>query len=225
MTRLSIAVIASTLPVVGCSQHTQNESATAADHAGAAAASAADDTAANARTAAQVTERAAYRAADKTADAAAVAGRKANAAADAAAKQQKSTGSSSVPSTSNRGLAHGQRQGLGDLAAPSNDAGQKEASSLRVHFAPLHDRMSPLNLAEPAAPSHRFSLTFVTDQWEWDIALQFDTLTEVQLAARTALEDLVSEEKPELACVYVLDEGVRVGVWDWVERQPYWTRL
>ena len=38
-------------------------------------------------------------------------------------------------------------------------------------------------------------------------------------------EDLVREENPELACVTLLDHGVKVGVWDWVERQPYWTPL
>jgi hypothetical protein len=65
----------------------------------------------------------------------------------------------------------------------------------------------------------------VTGQWEWDVALQFDCLPEARSAARTALEDLVREERPELACVYVVDDGRRVGVWDWMERQPYWTPL
>ena len=44
-------------------------------------------------------------------------------------------------------------------------------------------------------------------------------------AAREALEALVREERPELACVTLLEDGVKVGVWDWVERQPYWTPL
>ena len=82
-----------------------------------------------------------------------------------------------------------------------------------------------MNDANPVAPSDRFSLTFVTEQWEWDVTLQLDTLPEAQSAARIALENLAREEAPELACVYVLELGLRVGVWDWVMGEPHWTRL
>ncbi len=70
-----------------------------------------------------------------------------------------------------------------------------------------------------------YSLAFLTDQWEWEAELCADTRAQAKIAARQALEDLVREEAPELACVTLLENGVRVGVWDWVERRPYWTPL
>lgn len=73
--------------------------------------------------------------------------------------------------------------------------------------------------------SQRYSLTFLTDQWEWDAPLPAETLAQAKTAAREGLEALVREEAPELACVYLLERGVKRGVWDWVERQPYWTPL
>lgn len=71
----------------------------------------------------------------------------------------------------------------------------------------------------------RYSLTFLTDEWEWDGVLTADTLEDAMVAAREALLNLVRDERPELACVTLLEDGSRVGVWDWVERQPYWTRF
>ena len=82
-----------------------------------------------------------------------------------------------------------------------------------------------MNPADPDSKSQRFSLTFLTDQWEWDERLTAATMEQARTLARVALEALVRDEKPELACVYLLDEGVRIGAWDWVERQPYWTPL
>ena len=76
-----------------------------------------------------------------------------------------------------------------------------------------------------APPAARYSLTFLTDQWEWDADLPADTLDQAKAAAREALVRMVEEEKPELACVTLLEDGVKIGVWDWVERQPWWTRL
>jgi hypothetical protein len=73
--------------------------------------------------------------------------------------------------------------------------------------------------------SQRFSLTYLTDQWEWDANLAAVTEAQAKTAALEALEIMVKKEAPELACVYLLDNGVRIGVWDWVEQQPHWTRL
>jgi hypothetical protein len=69
------------------------------------------------------------------------------------------------------------------------------------------------------------SLAFLTDQWEWETELAADTRAQAKAAARAALEALVRDEAPELACVTLLENGVKVGVWDWVEHQPYWTPL
>ena len=71
----------------------------------------------------------------------------------------------------------------------------------------------------------RYSLAFLTDQWEWEAGLAADTLEQAKAASREALTRLVQEEKPELACVTLLEDGLKIGVWDWVESQPYWTRL
>ena len=68
-----------------------------------------------------------------------------------------------------------------------------------------------------------YSLAFLTDQWEWEQDITADTLEQAKAAARTALENLVREERPELACVTLLNGGSKIGVWDWVEERPYWT--
>lgn len=70
-----------------------------------------------------------------------------------------------------------------------------------------------------------YSVTFLTDQWEWDAALSAETLAQAKLAAREALEAVIREERPELACVYLFKCRQRIGVWDWVERQFHWTHL
>ena len=52
--------------------------------------------------------------------------------------------------------------------------------------------------------------------------LAAETLERAKPEARAALERLVQEEAPELACVTLLVRTARtIGVWDWVERQPY----
>jgi hypothetical protein len=79
--------------------------------------------------------------------------------------------------------------------------------------------------AHANAKPQGYSLTFVTDQWEWDVEVEADTFPRAKATARTALEAVVREEAPELACVYILHQGLRIGVWDWVERRPYWTPL
>jgi hypothetical protein len=71
----------------------------------------------------------------------------------------------------------------------------------------------------------RYSLSFLTDQWQWESALAADTLEQARTLARDRLEALVQEENPRLACVYLLDEDQKIGVWDWVERRSYWTPL
>jgi hypothetical protein len=87
------------------------------------------------------------------------------------------------------------------------------------------DRKNPVTDMRPDAEFKRYSLTFLADQWEWDCELVADTLAQAKTAARNALETLIREEAPGLACVYLLEGGRRIGVWDWVERQPYWTAL
>lgn len=71
----------------------------------------------------------------------------------------------------------------------------------------------------------RYELAFLTDQWEWEADLAADTPEQARAAAREALLALVREESPKLACVTLLERGLKIGVWDWVERQPYWTPL
>jgi hypothetical protein len=71
----------------------------------------------------------------------------------------------------------------------------------------------------------RFSLTFLADEWEWDRELETATLAQAKAAARRALEMLIQEEVPEIACVYLLENCFKIGVWDWVAQQPYWTDL
>ena len=77
----------------------------------------------------------------------------------------------------------------------------------------------------PDATASRYSLAFLTDQWEWEAELVTDTIELAKAASRQALEALVREEKPELACVTLLEDGVKIGVWDWVEAKSHWTRL
>jgi hypothetical protein len=89
-----------------------------------------------------------------------------------------------------------------------------------MDIAPLgHQDRRVTDAPHPA----RYSLTFLTDQWEWDAPLHADTPGQAKAAARRALLRMVKEETPELACVTLLDRGVKIGVWDWVEQQPYWT--
>jgi len=89
----------------------------------------------------------------------------------------------------------------------------------------LDPQNDPLNPSDPEPKSQPYSLTFLADGWEWDVQLTAETVDEAKAAARLALEALVRDEKPALACVYLLNNSVRVGVWDWVERQCYWTVL
>lgn len=82
-------------------------------------------------------------------------------------------------------------------------------------------------MTEEAGPTEqklqRYSLAFLTDQWEWEVELAADMLEQAKTAAREALEELVRHESPELACVTLLEDRVKIGVWDWVERRSYWT--
>jgi len=68
-----------------------------------------------------------------------------------------------------------------------------------------------------------YSLAFLTDQWEWEADLGSDTFEQAKAASRQALEDLVRDEAPELACVTLLQGGATIGIWDWVETRAYWT--
>lgn len=71
----------------------------------------------------------------------------------------------------------------------------------------------------------RYELAFLTDEWEWERALVADTMEDALAAAREALETVVREETPALACVTVVEDGVKLGVWDWIGGEAYWTRL
>lgn len=71
----------------------------------------------------------------------------------------------------------------------------------------------------------RYEFAFLTDQWEWEAELIAPTLELARGAARDALEALVRDEQPKLACVTLLEDDVKVGVWDWVDGQAHWTRL
>ena len=70
-----------------------------------------------------------------------------------------------------------------------------------------------------------YSVTFLTDQWEWDAAVATDQLEEAKAAACRALEQVVRDERPEIACVTLLEGGRRIGVWDWVDGEAHWTPL
>jgi hypothetical protein len=80
-------------------------------------------------------------------------------------------------------------------------------------------------VSAPADPTPTYELAFLTDQWEWERPLALQTFEQAKAAAREALETVVREESPSLACVTLLQDGVKVGVWDWVERQSYWSPL
>lgn len=71
----------------------------------------------------------------------------------------------------------------------------------------------------------RYVLAFLTDQWEWEREFVARKLELAKAAAQQALEALVRDERPELACVTLIEDGVKIGVWDWVESQSHWTRL
>lgn len=70
-----------------------------------------------------------------------------------------------------------------------------------------------------------YQLAFLTDAWEWEADLSGGTFEQAKAAARAALEALIRDEKPQLACVTLLEGGVKVGVWDWVGGEAHWTRL
>jgi hypothetical protein len=77
----------------------------------------------------------------------------------------------------------------------------------------------------PPIERARFLLAFLTDEWEWEAELVGGELPDAKAAARKALETLVREERPALACVTLIEHGVKVGVWDWVEGQAHWSPL
>jgi hypothetical protein len=66
---------------------------------------------------------------------------------------------------------------------------------------------------------------FLTDAYEWEVEFTAATRETAKAAAKKALEDLVRDEAPKLACVTLMAGGVKVGVWDWVEEQAHWTPL
>jgi hypothetical protein len=70
-----------------------------------------------------------------------------------------------------------------------------------------------------------YVLFVLTDQWEWEETVSAATVGDAKDAARAALERVVKEEAPELACITLARAGVKLGVWDWVEGQAYWSEM
>lgn len=73
--------------------------------------------------------------------------------------------------------------------------------------------------------SSRYTLAFLTNEWEWKEDLDAQDFEAAKAATRAALERVVREEAPELACVTLMEGDVKLGVWDWVLQRPYWTPL
>lgn len=71
----------------------------------------------------------------------------------------------------------------------------------------------------------RYTLAFLTNEWEWKEDLDAPDFDAAKAATRAALERVVREEAPELACVTLIEGEARIGVWDWVLDRPYWTPL
>ena len=68
-----------------------------------------------------------------------------------------------------------------------------------------------------------YELAFLTDQWVWERQLRVSDADEAVAMAKQALETVVQDESPELACVTVLHGARKLGVWDWIDGQPVWT--
>jgi hypothetical protein len=95
-----------------------------------------------------------------------------------------------------------------------------------MDIAPRRAQVQPVTDSPPPAPdTRRYELAFLTDQWQWEEALDAATPHAAKTAAREALLRVVREESPELACVTLVEDGRKIGVWDWVEQQPHWTAL
>ncbi len=69
----------------------------------------------------------------------------------------------------------------------------------------------------------RYSLNFLTEEWVWEDSVLAASPAEATAKAREALEVVVREEQPELACVALVLDGRRIGVWDRVGDQFVWT--
>jgi hypothetical protein len=68
-----------------------------------------------------------------------------------------------------------------------------------------------------------WSLAFLTEEWAWEADIDADGRDAAIALAREALEAVVREERPELACVKLLEGTRRIGVWDWVAGRAVWT--
>ena len=75
------------------------------------------------------------------------------------------------------------------------------------------------------SPDDTYVLFVLTDQWEWEETVSAATVGEAKDAARAALERVVKEETPELACITLVRDGVKLGVWDWIEGQAHWSAM
>jgi hypothetical protein len=95
-----------------------------------------------------------------------------------------------------------------------------------MDIAPRRAHQRRVTDSPPPEPhARRYELAFLTDQWQWEADLDAATPEAAKAAAREALLRVVREESPELACVTLVEDGRKVGVWDWVEQQPWWTAL
>lgn len=70
-----------------------------------------------------------------------------------------------------------------------------------------------------------YALHCLTEVWVWEEDIDAATLTEAVTVARKALEAVVREEQPQLACVTLVKEDRKLGVWDWVVDQAVWTAI
>lgn len=68
-----------------------------------------------------------------------------------------------------------------------------------------------------------FTLTFVTEQREWDETVEVYTLAEARSAARSRLAAIVTSEAPRNAYVAIAWRGKELGVIDHMDGRFDWT--
>jgi hypothetical protein len=70
-----------------------------------------------------------------------------------------------------------------------------------------------------------YAVLFLADGWEWDGVVATGDFQAAKDAARGALEELVKAEAPKIACVTLIEDGRKIGVWDWIAGQAHWSSL
>lgn len=109
------------------------------------------------------------------------------------------------------------------LKGVSVAAGNTPTTTGPIDIPPCARQEGGVSDTPDSAP--RYVLAFLTNEWEWREDVAADSFETAKAAARQALERVVREESPELACVTLVEDGARIGVWDWVLAKPYWTPL